>query len=65
VSFTREAHDREVDNFVSFFQALHSVKVRRGSEDKMCSRSSPFTHWLALGVVAFPGKVFGALKLLQ
>jgi hypothetical protein len=30
VSFTREAHD-----FVSFFQALHLVKVSRGNEDKL------------------------------
>jgi hypothetical protein len=35
VSFSREAHDWKVDVFASFFQALHSVKVRRGSEDKM------------------------------
>lgn len=35
MSFTREAHDLEVDVFASFFKALHSVKVRRGSEDKM------------------------------
>jgi hypothetical protein len=35
VSFIREAHDWEVDDFVSFFQALHSVKVSRGSEDKL------------------------------
>jgi hypothetical protein len=35
VSFTREAHDWEVDDFVSFFQVLHSVKVSRGSEEKL------------------------------
>jgi hypothetical protein len=35
VSFIREAHDWEVDVFVSFFQVLHSVKVSRGSEDKL------------------------------
>jgi hypothetical protein len=35
VSFTREAHNWEVDDFASFFRALHSVKVRRGNEDKM------------------------------
>jgi hypothetical protein len=33
VSFAREAH--EVDVFASFFQVLHPVKVRRGSEDKL------------------------------
>jgi hypothetical protein len=75
MSFIREAHDWKVDVFSSVFEALHSVKVRRGLEDKMwwvsskkkvCSRSSPsFTHWLALEVVAFPGKVFGALRLFQ
>jgi hypothetical protein len=32
---------------------------------KVCSRSSPFTHWLAQEVVAFLGKVFGALRFLQ
>jgi hypothetical protein len=49
VSFIREAHDWEVDDFVSFFQALHSVKVAElgktscgGSPPKkVCSRSSP------------------------
>jgi hypothetical protein len=35
MSFTREAHDWEVDIFVSFFQVLHSVKVSRGSENKL------------------------------
>jgi hypothetical protein len=35
VSFIREAHDWEVDDFVSFLQVLHSVKVSRGNEDKL------------------------------
>jgi hypothetical protein len=35
VSFTREAHDWEVGVFVSFIQVLHSVTLRRGSEDKL------------------------------
>jgi hypothetical protein len=37
VSFSREAHDWNVDVFVSsfFFQVLHSVIVRRGSEDRL------------------------------
>jgi hypothetical protein len=35
MSFVREAHDWEVDDFVSFSQALHLVKVSRGSEDKL------------------------------
>jgi len=40
VSFTRESHNWEVDDFASFFQALHSVKVRRGRKDKMWRVSS-------------------------
>jgi hypothetical protein len=35
VSFIREAHDWELDVFVSFFQALHSIKERQGGEDKL------------------------------
>jgi len=35
VSFTREAHNWEVNVFASFFQMLHSVTVRRGGEDKL------------------------------
>jgi len=35
VSFTIEAHDWEVGVFTSFLQVLHSVTVRRGSEDKL------------------------------
>jgi hypothetical protein len=35
VSFTREAHNREGGVFDSFPQVLHSVTVRRGSEDKL------------------------------
>jgi hypothetical protein len=34
VSFSREGHDWEVDVFASFFQVLHSVIVKRGSEDR-------------------------------
>jgi hypothetical protein len=53
VSFSKEVLDREVDVFTSFFQVLHSVSVRRGSEDRLrwvsskkdCSRSG---HSLAL-----------------
>jgi hypothetical protein len=40
VSFTREAHDWEVDDFASFFEALLSVNVRRGSKEKMWRVSS-------------------------
>jgi hypothetical protein len=35
VSFIREEHDWEVGVFASFLQVLHSVTVRRGSEDKL------------------------------
>jgi hypothetical protein len=35
VSFSREAHDWELDVFASFFQVLHLVIVRRGSEDRL------------------------------
>ena len=36
VSFTREAHDWELEVFASFLQVLHLVRVRQGCEDKMC-----------------------------
>ena len=39
-SFTREAYDRELEVFVSFLQVLHSVRVRRGCEDKLWWTSS-------------------------
>jgi hypothetical protein len=35
VSFSREAHDWELEVFTSFFQVLHSIRVRRGCEDKL------------------------------
>jgi hypothetical protein len=35
MSFSREAHDWEVDVFASFFQVFHTVFVRRGSEDRL------------------------------
>jgi len=35
VSFTKEVHDWEVNVFASFFQILHLVIVKRGSEDKL------------------------------
>jgi hypothetical protein len=34
MSFSREVHDWEVNVFTLFFQVLHSVIVRRGSEDR-------------------------------
>jgi hypothetical protein len=58
VSFSKEAHDWEVNVFASFFQVLHSVIVRRSSEDRLwwslpknvCLTSSPLAPWLALMV---------------
>ena len=35
VSFVRVAYDWEVDVFVSFFNLLYSVRVRRGGDDKI------------------------------
>jgi hypothetical protein len=35
VSFTRTAHDWEVDVFVSFFRVLYLARVSRKFEDKM------------------------------
>jgi len=67
MSFSREAHDWKVDVFVSFSQVLHSVNVRRGSEDKLwwvsskkaCSRSGlSLALWLALWEVTFLGSVW-------
>jgi hypothetical protein len=34
------AHDWEVNIFASLFQVLHSIIVRRGSEDRLWSVSS-------------------------
>jgi hypothetical protein len=35
VSFARAAHDWEVNVFASFFQVLHSVRVRKGCEEQL------------------------------
>jgi hypothetical protein len=40
VSFTREAHDWELEVFVYFLQVLHFVRVRQGYEDKLWWTSS-------------------------
>lgn len=53
VSFIREAHDWEVDDFVSFLQVLHSVKVSRGSKDKL--------WWVSSKKVLFKVKSFYSL----
>jgi hypothetical protein len=74
VSFTREAHDWEVDVFVSFFQVLHSVKVSTDSEDKLWWVSSKkgvfkvkssFYFLVSSNGSHFPGKVFGTIKFPQ
>jgi hypothetical protein len=73
MSFSREAHDWEVDIFASFFQVLHSINIRRGSEDsyggsppkKACSRSGLFLALACTGKVTFLGKVCGELRLLR
>jgi hypothetical protein len=35
VSFTREAHDWELEVFASFLQVLHSATMRQGIEDRL------------------------------
>ena len=35
VSFSREAHDWEVEVFASFFQVLHTARVRQGGADRL------------------------------
>jgi hypothetical protein len=55
-----------VDDFVSFFQVLHSVKVSKSNEDKLWwVVQGQVLLLLALEVVAFLGKAFGTLKLPQ
>jgi len=57
--------------FSKRFIQLKCVEVEKTScggspPKKVCSRSSPsFAPWLAHEVVAFPGRVFDALRLLQ
>jgi hypothetical protein len=59
--------------YTSFLQGLHSVKVRRGSEDmcgfppkEVCSRSSPSpAPCLVLKVVASLGRVCAKLMCLR
>jgi hypothetical protein len=36
VDFLRAALYWEVDHFTLFFNLLHSLRLRRGSEDKLC-----------------------------
>jgi hypothetical protein len=35
VRFSRETHDWELEVFASFLHVLHSVRVRRGCEDRL------------------------------
>jgi hypothetical protein len=71
--FDRAAQNWDVDIFASFFQVLHSTKVKKRSEDKLwwipskrdCLRQNPFiAPWLVLKGVAFLGRVCGKLKFL-
>jgi hypothetical protein len=36
ISFTRLVHNWEVDFFTSSFDLLYSIRLREGSEDKIC-----------------------------
>jgi len=67
VSFTREAHDWEVGVFAYFLQVLHSVTVRRGSENKLLwvfSRLSRSSILCVLKGVAFLGRACSGPRLL-
>jgi len=36
ISFTKPMHDWEVDLVSSFFELLNYIRLRQGSEDKIC-----------------------------
>jgi hypothetical protein len=36
INFLKAAHDCEMDLLTSFFTLLYSVRVRQGSEDRLC-----------------------------
>jgi hypothetical protein len=76
VSFSREAHDWELEVFASFFQVLHSNRVRQGCEDRLWWISSKrgifkvkslfySLAWLVLKVGASLGRVCGGRRLLR
>jgi hypothetical protein len=73
VSFSRAAHDWELDVVASFFSLLYSLRVRRAGEDKLWWNPSfkenlmldPSTGFLLVMLVGpFPGRVFGGPRLL-
>jgi hypothetical protein len=45
-SFSKEAHDWEVEVFASFFQVLHSTRVRQGVADRLWWISSKRGHFM-------------------
>jgi hypothetical protein len=49
VSFDKEANDRKVDVFASFFRVLYVVEVRLKSKDS-CGRSLPKEYCLMLNL---------------
>ena len=55
VSFSREAHNWEVEVFASFFQVLHSARVRQGCADRLwwiSSKRDSFTVKLLFASLA-------------
>jgi hypothetical protein len=73
VSFSRVAHDWELDVVASFFSLLYSLRVRRAGEDKLRWNHSfkgkfdvrSFYRFLLVMLVGhFLGRVFGGPRLL-
>ncbi|XP_062152174.1 agamous-like MADS-box protein AGL11 [Alnus glutinosa] len=62
MSFTREAHDWEVGVFASFVQVLHSVIVRRGSEDKLCCTICSGKKNILIDALVLPELIVSARK---
>jgi hypothetical protein len=36
INFLKAAHDQEMDLFTLFFTLLYSIRVKQGSEDRLC-----------------------------
>jgi hypothetical protein len=71
VSFTRAAHDWEVEAFASFFRVLHLAKVRRVGRTscgwsvakRVCLvLNLSIESWVVMIVSVSHGKVFGELR---
>jgi hypothetical protein len=69
MSFTRAAHDWEVEAFASFFWVMYLVTMRPEGENKLWWVSSKmvlfgvkFSTWVAMIVSVSLGKVFGGLR---